>query len=284
MPAGRVRRNSRSFSCALSSLLKLIICFCLRGTDEVEAVSMSAIVGDAFEADAQRELSHLLGTVCPFSTHISAFSISRENPDLAQTYREIDLLAYLSGADAAGQPCQSIVVDGVTTVYPHGVDGVVEPARPALAWLEGERRFSDAEASGDMPQKYFIAEAYSGQSQRKRMEKFELLDTLLEHLFRRWQELHPTHAPADITEIVGAAALVFGAPAGKRTAVMRTVLSSLRDSLGSGRRPSVLRLARAGRLLLVILDTHQQMLTQQYRLLVKLLSTGKAYIKPEEVD
>lgn len=271
-----------------ASILFLLLHVSLYTAGEMEAISLSSFLGDMFEIDAQRELTNMIRMICPFSADISpiisrkAESGRRAPASSTRDLRQIDLVAYLGGVDAMGQPCRSFVADGVSLIFPRGVDAVVEPALPALAALggghESRRRFSDADSSRDMPQKYFVAEAYSGIKHHKQLAKLAELDTLLTFLFSRWQEKHSSHAPADITEVVGAAALVFAAPARMRTALLEEVLPALREALVSGSRPSALRLAKAGRLLLVILDTSQQVFTERERNVAKVI-TGKAYFK-----
>lgn len=63
------------------------------------------------------------------------------------------------------------------------------------------------------PQKYFLAEAYSGTDKQQRESKLGKLDSLLHVTLDRWNSTNPRTTADDITEVVGAAALVFNGAA-----------------------------------------------------------------------
>ena len=131
-------------------------------------------------------------------------------------------------------------------------------------------RFSPADATRTGPHKYFLAEAYSGANAETMAEKVAQLETQCSFLCARWAELHDGEAGAgavgdgdrrpattdddDATKLIGAAALVFSAGAGPRRTTLGTALAIV---CHAAKGPILSRLARAGRLLVVVLDSSQ---------------------------
>jgi hypothetical protein len=127
--------------------------------------------------------------------------------------------------------------------------------------LPAEQRFSPTDATRMGPHKYFLAEVYSGQREEKWKAKAQQLDTLCEFLKSRWQDRHPgMPAVTDVTQIVGAAALIFSAGASNRKeALLRAhelVTAHITEQC-----PNLARLAAAGRLLVIMLDKSQAPIT-----------------------
>jgi hypothetical protein len=110
------------------------------------------------------------------------------------------------------------------------------------------------------PHKYFLAEVYSGQRDSARRDKVLQLETLCERLKLRWQDqqadVEGLPPVSDVTQVVGAAALIFSAgEEGTRKQALQEaqVLVSRRAASC----PNLARLARAGRLLVLVLDRSQ---------------------------
>jgi hypothetical protein len=100
-----------------------------------------------------------------------------------------------------------------------GVPGsVVLPSLAHIPLPAGER-FLPTDAMRTGPHKYFIAEAYSGQRESVWKDKKRQLETLCEYIKGRWEDQHASVKDLpyvkDITQIVGAAALIFTAGEGR---------------------------------------------------------------------
>ena len=94
--------------------------------------------------------------------------------------------------------------------------------------------------------------------------KVAQLETLCAYVRARWveQEEHAGVPVGDITALVGAAALVFSAgDAPRRTVLARAVAAVRAAAVG----PNLSRLACAGRLLVIVLDTSQSPVTFSQR-------------------
>jgi hypothetical protein len=136
--------------------------------------------------------------------------------------------------------------------------GVHEPALPAMP-LPAEEIFSPSDATRMGPHKYFVAEAYSGQSEKQRGEKVEQLETLIEYLKRRWEDRHESieglPRVTDITQIVGAAALVFSSSEVARASALERAEELVARK--AAKLPNLRRLAAAGRLVVIMLEKGQ---------------------------
>ena len=108
------------------------------------------------------------------------------------------------------------------------------------------------------PHKYFLAEVYSGQSTEVWAEKFEQLEGLCRHVLGRWQDRHPGEPLAtDVTQVVGAAALVFSAGDCSRLELLGRAEAQVAASVQARPSGALARLAAAGRLIVLVLDKSQ---------------------------
>ena len=88
--------------------------------------------------------------------------------------------------------------------------------------------------------------------------KVQQLDTLCAFLKARWVEQHEGEGVAavtDVTELVGAAALVFSAGDAPRRAALSVAMALVAAALPAC--PNLARLSRAGRLLVLVLEKSQ---------------------------
>ena len=211
--------------------------------------SVSEAVGPTFEHEARVVLGAIYREVCPWVRDFSPL-LSR-NLDRGGNAREADVLCYCEGDTLA--PCAPARLHGAEVLqYPHS-----EAPLPA-ARLSPGARFSPTDATRLGPHKYFLAEAYSGGSRLTMGEKVQQLDTLCEFLKARWVEQHEGEgggAVRDVTELVGAAALVFSAGDAPRRAVLPDVTALVAAALPAC--PNLARLSRAGRLLVLVLEKSQ---------------------------
>jgi hypothetical protein len=168
--------------------------------------------------------------------------------------READIICCMEGDTFT--PCLAQPNEGAGIVE---LPGVHEPALPAMP-LPAEEIFSPSDATRMGPHKYFVAEAYSGQSDKQRGEKAQQLETLIEYLKRRWEDRHESieglPRVTDITQIVGAAALVFSSSSevGRARQLQRA-----EELVGrkAAQLPNLRRLAAAGRLVVIMLEKGQ---------------------------
>ena len=216
------------------------------------SVSVSTAIGPLFESEARAALAQCLAEVCPWAATMTPI-VTRSELEFQGRFRQADLFCYVSESerDCAGA-CVRRPTDGVHIVWPDAERAeVTEAALPALALREGER-FSPADARAVGPQKYFIGEAYSGVVLR--VEKVRQLETIVDFVRRRLADRTGVDVP-DATRVIGAAALVFSAAGDARPRVeqVSAALNLVRAHAG----PNLLRLAAAGRLLLVLLSNDQ---------------------------
>ena len=150
---------------------------------------------------------------------------------------------------------------------------------PAIS-LPATTRFSPTDATRCGPHKYFLAEVYSGANGVTMADTIHQLETLCEFLKSRWGDQHDGVDPvADITALVGAAALVYSAGDAPRRAVLGSV-QTLVERIARG--PNLLRLLRARRLLVVVLDKKQSPATYFQRSMAS--EIGRLSTVPEEVE
>ena len=212
--------------------------------------AVSEVVGPLFESEARLAVGQALREVCPWFASSSPITTRFEMTFGAET-RQADLFSYCDGDSLA--PCSAAPEAGVYIVWPDAsLSAVVEPALPAAAIGAGVR-FSPADSSRLGPHKYFVGEAYSGSNGRRRCEKVHQLETEVEFLLRRFADRSGLHI-SDATSVIGAAAVVFPAEKGSHLgSQVGGVLQLVRENAG----PHLMRLARAGRLLLVLLRADQ---------------------------
>jgi hypothetical protein len=162
------------------------------------------------------------------------------------------VLCYVEG-DSLG-PCLSSRVHGIEVIEPPAI----EPPLPPVA-IPADRRFLPTDATREGPHKYFLAEAYSGANESVMIDKVVQLETLCAFLRSRWAEQHPGEGVTDVTELIGAAALIFSSGDAPRRAALTLAVALVQRTAATG--PVLSRLMRAGRLLVVILDKSQSPLT-----------------------
>ena len=213
--------------------------------------SVSEAVGPIFEGEARDVVSALFRELCPWATDHSPLLSRTLNRGGNQ--READVMCYIEGDHLA--PCAALATSGACLVE------LPNPAQPALPPmpLPAGRQFSPTDASRKGPHKYFLAEVYSGHKMKVWAEKVVQLETLCERLKIRWQDqqsgvvgLPPV---TDITQVVGAAALIFSAGDGTRLKVLQSAQEKVAHS--AAQCPNLARLAVAGRLLVIVLDKSQ---------------------------
>jgi hypothetical protein len=212
---------------------------------------VSEAAGPTFEQEAREAVGALFRELCPWASDHSPL-LSR-TLDRDGNMREADLMCYVQGDTQL--PCVALAGHGACLAEMHC------PALPALPPmpLPAGRRFSPTDAMRKGPHKYFLAEAYSGHQKEVQKDKVVQLETLCERLMGRWQDqqsgvvgLPPV---TDITQVVGAAALIFSAGDGPRLEVLKGAQE--RVSRCAAQCPNLARLAAAGRLLVIVLDKAQ---------------------------
>jgi hypothetical protein len=215
--------------------------------------SVSEAVGPTFEQEARDVVSALFRELCPWTTDHSPL-LSRAL-DSGGVQWEADVMCYVHGDTLA--PCVALAGHGACLAE---LPGPALPALPPMP-LPADQRFSPTDATRRGPHKHFLAEVYSGQSEVKWAEKAQQLDTLCECLRARWQDRHPgLPAVTDVTQIVGAAALIFSAGASGRTEVLLRAHALVAAHIAA-HCSSLARLAAAGRLLVIVLDKSQAPIT-----------------------
>jgi hypothetical protein len=220
---------------------------------EARLPSVSEAVGPTFEQEARDAVSALFRELCPWTNDHSPLLSRRMDTEGAR--REAGVVCYVHGDDLL--PCVALAGHGACLAE---LPGPALPALPPLPLPAGER-FSPSDATRMGPHKYFLAETYSGQNEDTWAAKAQQLDTLCDFLKLRWTDRHPG-APAvtDVTQIVGAAALVFSAGASSRKEVLRRA-QELVTAHVAGQCPNLARLAAAGRLVVIVLDRSQAPIT-----------------------
>ena len=223
-------------------------------TPTVKLPSVSEAVGPTFEQEARDVVSALFRELCPWITdHSPLLSRTLDSDDMQ---READIMCYVHGDTLF--PCVALAGHGACLVQLLSF-----PDKTALLPmpLPAEQRFSPTDATRMGPHKYFLAEVYSGQREERWKEKAQQLDTLCEFLKSRWQDRHPgMPAVTDVTQIVGAAALIFSAGASNRKEMLRRAHELVAAHI-TEQCPSLKRLAAAGRLLVIMLDQSQAPIT-----------------------
>ena len=230
--------------------------------------SVTEMVGPTFEGAARDALSRVLRAVCPWATDFSPI-ISRKLDGEADGAREADLFCYVSGESLA--PCVPLPEGGVA-VAAAAATGAGEPPfpQPPLPPMElpAGSRVSPADASREGLQKCFLAEAYSGLDRDRIVGKVVQLDTLVAFAQRRWSDRSGRDV-ADVSQVVGAAALSLSCDTRTRRDVMATALRLVREHSGE----SLRRLTRAGRLCVMVLDKSQSPVTYFQRAVADELGT-----------
>jgi hypothetical protein len=205
---------------------------------------VTAFAGPTFQAEATVALQHILKNLCPWLAQPSELQY-RDIENEHGMSRDADIFCYVKET-TQGQ-CQSVPTKGLRVV----TAAPARPAAPPLALPAGQR-FSPYDASRTGPQKYFLAEAYCGQSDVTREEKLVQLETLIAFTIRRWAD-RTGRAVGDITSIIGVAGLVLAAGEESRPAALSLAVTAAKDHAG----PLVKRLMQAGRFFVLVLEKAQ---------------------------
>ena len=238
--------------------------------------SVSEAVGPTFEQEARDVVSALFRELCPWTTDHSQL-LSR-TLDSGGMQREADIMCYVHGDTLV--PCMALAGHGARLAE------LPCPALPALPPmpLPADQRFSTTDAMLTGPHKYFLAEIYCGQQVRAKKDKLQQLETLCEYIKGRWEDQHEgvggLPRVEDITQVVGAAALVFSAGEERRFAAVQLAEDMVARRVV--RCPNLLRLAAAGRLLIIVLDNSQAPNTFFQRAMVAQM--GRLQSIPEQVE
>ena len=190
-------------------------------------------------------LEHILKNLCPWLAQPSELQYrDMENPS-RHTSRDADIFCYLNET-SQGQ-CQSGPSKGlrVVTATP------ALPAAPPLA-RSATLHFSPYDITRKGPQKYFLAEAYSGENEVTREEKLVQLETLIAFTKLRWEDRTGTTI-GDITSIIGVAGLVFAAGKESRLTTLGKAAALVKKHAG----PLIKRLMQAGRFFVFVLEESQ---------------------------
>ncbi len=164
-------------------------------------------------------------------------------------------MCYVEGDTLA--PCVALPGHGARVMVLQGAAAAL-PALPALPLPAGQK-LSPSDLSHRGPHKYFLAEVYSGQSAESRAAKVEQLEGLCRHVLGRWQDRHPGKllASDDVTQVVGAAALVFSAGDCSRLELLGKAEALVAARVQARPGGALARLAAAGRLIVLVLDRTQ---------------------------
>ena len=215
--------------------------------------SVSQVVGPTFEIEARTVLGNFFRALCPWARGHSALATRKIMH--GSSLREADILCCVEGDTLT--PCLAQPGEGAGIVE-LPAPAVYAPALPPLP-LPAEEKNSPSDATRKGPHKYFVAEAYSGQSEAKMDEKVVQLETLIEYLKRRWEDRHESveglPRVTDITQIVGAAALVFYSSEAARARQLQRAEELV--ARRAAQLPNLRRLATAGRLVVIVLEMGQ---------------------------
>lgn len=194
-------------------------------------------------------LQHILKNVCPWLAQPSELQYCDIENEQRGTSRDADIFCYIKETSESQGQCQSMPTKGLRVVT----------AAPALAAapplvLPGGQKFSPYDGSPTGPQKYFLAEAYSGENGETREEKLQQLETLIAFTKQRWEDRSGRPgAISDITSIIGVAGLVLAAGEVNRVTALAQAITLVKDRAG----PLVKRLLQAGRFFVFVLEKAQ---------------------------
>lgn len=204
-----------------------------------------------FEGEAREMLRNNMRGACPWigdHSYLLTRTLERDGNS-----READVFCYLEG-DSLGA-CEPVPQAGIAVVdLPNGIE-YRAPLQPFP--LPMATQFSPTDAVRKGPHKYFVAEVYSGANVDTMVAKVRQLNTLCQLLQRRWMDQHPSEQDVtDVTEIIGAAALVFSAGDNSRRVILNSALEIAQRITQEGGGP-LMRLLQARRLLVIVLDKSQ---------------------------
>jgi hypothetical protein len=263
---------------------------CIRG--DAGSVSPSDLCDATFKDEARKALESCKHDFCPWANSITAVSARGLHDDGDEVYAyEGSLVAYCE-EENAGACCDVLLSDlkGVQVVWPTADQSAPAAPTAATAIVADDAAGSSSSAITPikpslpvkgMPRKYLFGEAYSGTDREKMRDKVAQLETMLHCLVRRSQDRYPDVVITDVTEVVGAAVLVFCADI--HTNVRKTVLADGVSILRAHMGPTLRRLSEAGRLAVMVLSKSEAPQTFTYRLL-GLAMLGKIRIFDSDDD
>ena len=204
---------------------------------------MTEFAGPAFQAEAIPALHNIMGDLCPWLA--DRVVLQSRDLDSGGNTRNADVFGYIK--EGTQLPCSSVPGGGLRVLE-------LAPAAAAVAPVAvgAGQRFSPYEPTRMGPHKYFLAEAYSGELDDRRLSKLVQLETLMGFTKQRWEDRTGNAVP-DITAIIGVAGLVFSPGMEPRA----TVLSRACAMVEANARPLTRRLMQAGRYFVMVLDKSQ---------------------------
>lgn len=242
----------------------------------LSADAATDLIVSVFEDDASSALHSAIAGVFPWAFSASEIQTGR-TPRLFDDKRDSDIFFYTYGDRLTSSTPDDDA--GVAVIVPRNDDFL--KALPAVSLPSGVP-FSPANSDPPFkhPPKYVIGEAYGGDKDDARRDKVRQLETLVAFALKRWLDQQPkkNHLVTDCTSVIGAALLVFNAcdvlPSNgrlvKRKAVLNKIVSYVSDMVTAMDFPNLHRLARARRLLVVVLSKHQASATFSIRALANL--------------
>ena len=225
----------------------------------------STFVGPMFENEARDAVNALRPKLFPWATAVTAF-VSRDDvggDGGRRRPRQFDLFAYSDGDDA--RPCVDDAGNGVRVVWPSGrfdhspalakpdmlLQTTASPTASPPASSTSSSRDETSPVDDNPGRKYVVGEVYSGWSADAEREKCNQLEGELAVLSKRFCD-RTSSKPVDITQLVGAALLVFAmdaCSAQKRPAQLSSVVKRVQTHAG----PLMRRLMHAGRLVVMLM-------------------------------
>lgn len=205
--------------------------------------SVTEFAGPAFQAEAITALHNIMGDLCSWLA--DRVVLQSRDLDSGGDSRNADVFGYIKEENQL--PCSSVSGGGLRVLE-------LVPAAAAVAPVAvgAGQRFSPYEPTRMGPHKYFLAEAYSGELDDRRLSKLVQLETLMGFTKQRWEDRTGDAVP-DITAIIGVAGLVFSAGLEPRIKVLNRVCAMVKEDAG----PLTQRLMQAGRFFVMVLDKSQ---------------------------
>lgn len=217
----------------------------------------STHVGGIFEREARDVLNSVRAKIFPWATSVTYF-ISRDDvTDSSSAHRQFDLFGYADGDN--GMSCKDDPTAGVKVVQ----QAALQPSRdtvrekPAPADMVVSSRGQSSPLDDNATRKHVVGELYSGCDEETEAEKCNQLETLLAFLLQRHNDRTGSKI-TDITDILGAAVLVFAAQTIRVSSTTWTAQQERAVSLvqlNSG--PNMKRLISSGRLVVAALKSEQ---------------------------
>ena len=217
-------------------------------------LSVSEVVGPTFESEARDQLRGFIRALCPWARDHS--SLVTRGPHHGGATLQADITCLVEGDTLA--PCAALPAEGASVVE---LRAPTAPALPAMPLPPG-REFSPPDAARLGPHKYFIAVAYSGQREDEWGARAQQLEAQIELATRRWEDWHQgvegLPRVTDVTQLVGAAALIFSCGEGScQQQLLQLQRAEELVARAAARLPRLRRLAAAGRLVVIVLERSQ---------------------------